>query len=503
MDHPQENQLILVTGATGYVGGRLVPRLLDAGYAVRVLIRDNANRLQGRAWHKKVDIAVGDVLDPSSLDGALAGVDTAYYLIHSMGGNGKFSRRDIQAAQNFSRAAADAGVQRIIYLGGLGDPDAALSEHLESRQQTGATLRQYGVPVTEFRAGMVVGSGSLSFEMVRNLVERLPIMIAPKWVFTISQPIAIRDVLNYLIADLENPSPEHEIIEIGGADQLPYVQMMMTYAHIRGLRRWIIRVPVLSPRLSSYWVHWMTPIPAGIARPLILGLKNEMVVRDNRARARFPDIEPLDYATAVGLALQHIHDGDIETLWSDAQSSSQFDERPVTLTQEQGMLIERRQQVVDAPPAVVYAEFSSLGGKKGWPPFTWLWNLRGALDRLIGGVGMRRGRRHPQELRLAEALDFWRVEKVVPDALLRLRAEMKLPGRGWLQFEAQPRKDGRTDLIQTAYFDSKGLLGLLYWYGIYPLHGLIFSRMIKTIAQNAEASFLEQEPASPSAEMTI
>ncbi len=495
MSDEQTKPLILVTGATGYVGGRLVPRLLAAGYPVRVLIRGNAQRLQGRPWHKAVDIATGDVLDPSSLPAGLAGVHTAYYLIHSMGGNGKFSSRDIQAAENFSRAAANAGVQHIIYLGGLGDPEASLSEHLSSRQQTGEALRAYDVPVTEFRAGMVVGSGSLSFEMVRHLVERLPVMVAPKWVFTISQPIAIRDVLSYLLAAMADPRPEHEIIEIGGADRLPYAEMMMIYARIRGLRRWIIRVPVLSPRLSSYWVHWMTPIPAGIARPLILGLKNEMVVRDSRAKARFQDIEPLDYATAVKLALQRIHEGDIETLWSDALASSQLDKKPVALTQEQGMLIERRQRTVSAPASVVFREFSSLGGEKGWPPFTWLWHLRGALDRLIGGVGMRRGRRHPRELRVGEALDFWRVEKVESGKLIRLRAEMKLPGRGWLQFEAQPRGDGRTDLIQTAYFDSKGLLGLLYWYGIYPLHMLIFSSMIENIAQSAEAAakIAEQE----------
>jgi uncharacterized protein YbjT (DUF2867 family) len=454
-----------------------------------------------------VDIAVGDVLDPASLPAVMAGVHTAYYLVHSMGGSGKFSSRDIQAADNFSQAAAKAGVQQIIYLGGLGDPETSLSEHLASRQETGATLRRHGVPVTEFRAGMVVGSGSLSFEMLRHLVERIPIMVAPKWVFTRSQPIAVRDVLSYLVAGLENPPGEDEILEIGGADIFTYAEMMMTYARIRGLRRWIIRVPVLSPRLSSYWVHWMTPIPAGIARPLIMGLKNEMVVRDTQAQERFPDIKPLDYATAVELALRRINEGDIKTLWSDAQASSQLDQKPVTLTQEQGMLIERRQLTVSAPPDVVFREFSSLGGEKGWPPFTWLWHLRGTLDRLIGGVGMRRGRRHPQELRVGEALDFWRVEKVVPDHLVRLRTEMKLPGQGWLQFEAQPREDGRTDLIQTAYFDSRGLSGLLYWYGIYPLHGLVFSRMIKAIAQKAEATAaitgIEQTTAGRSKEITL
>lgn len=482
----QINQpLILVTGATGYVGGRLIPRLLEKGYRVRVLVRGGVERLNGRSWQNQVEIAIGDVLDPASLSEVLSGVNAAYYLIHSMSGNKEFSQRDITAAQNFSQAAATADVKRIIYLGGLGDPDSALSEHLRSRQETGAALRQFGVPVTEFRAGMIVGSGSLSFEMVRNLTERLPIMIAPRWVYSRTQPIAIRDVLNYLISTLDAPESAGQTIEIGGADVMRNADMMQAYARIRGLRRFIIPVPVLTPHLSSYWVHWTTPVPASVARPLIAGLRNELLVRDASARALFPDIEPLDFATAVRLALARIEDGDIETLWSDAIASSQGDIKPVYLTQEQGMLIERRQKVVDAGTTDVFRAFSGLGGERGWPPFNWLWHLRGLLDRLVGGVGMRRGRRHPDELRQGEALDFWRVEKVEAGHLLRLRAEMKLPGRGWLQFEAQQQEDGRTNLVQTAYFAPKGLFGLLYWYGIYPLHGVIFSRMIEVVAQRA------------------
>ncbi len=376
-------------------------------------------------------------------------------------------------------------MQNIIYLGGLGDAGSNLSEHLRSRQQTGDALRQFAVPVTEFRAGMVVGSGSLSFEMMRNLTERLPVMIAPRWVYTKTQPIAIRDVLNYLISALQTPDSQGEIIEIGAPDVLTYADMMMSYARIRGLRRLIIRVPVLTPRLSSYWVHWMTPVSAGVATPLIEGLRNELIVRDQSARTLFPDIDPIDFATAVRLALARIEEGDIETLWSDAYASSQGDIKPITLTQEQGMLIERRLKHVDAPPSAVFRSFTALGGDRGWPPFNWLWQLRGAADRLVGGVGMRRGRRHPDQLRQGEALDFWRVEIVEPDRLLRLRAEMKMPGRGWLQFEANDREGGGTDLVQTAYFASKGLPGLLYWYGIYPLHALIFSRMIDDVAQRA------------------
>ena len=348
-------------------------------------------------------------------------------------------------------------------------------------------MRQFAVPVTEFRAGMVVGSGSLSFEMMRNLTERLPIMIAPRWVYTNTQPIAIRDVLNYLISSLEVPESQGKIIEIGAPDVLTYADMMMTYARIRGLRRLIVRVPVLTPRLSSYWVHWMTPVSAGVVTPLIEGLRNELIVRDQSAKRLFPDIKPIDFETAVRLALARIENGDIETLWSDALASSQEDITPTYLTQEQGMLIERRQVKVDAPPSAVFRSFSGLGGDRGWPPYNVLWQLRGALDRLAGGVGMRRGRRHPDQLRQGEALDFWRVELVESDRLLRLRAEMKVPGQAWLQFEAKTLENDRTQLIQTAYFAPKGLFGLLYWYGLNPLRSLILSGLIRELKEMAES----------------
>lgn len=488
---------ILVTGVTGYIGGRLVPLLLDAGYAVRVMVRGTATRLSGRPWYEKVEIVVGDVLEAASLNDALKDIDVAYYFIHSMSGHAEFRERDKEAAENFGRAAADEGVSRIIYLGGLGDPDTNLSEHLESRQETGDTLRQYDTPVTEFRAGMVVGSGSLSFEMVRHLTERLPVMIAPRWVFNRTQPIAVRDVLSYLLKAIETPESAGRIIEIGGSSVLTNAEMMHTYARIRGLRRSIIPVPVLTPRLSSYWVHWTTPVPAKVVRPLIAGLRNELIVRDNSAREIFPDIEPLDYETAVRLALKKLEEGQIETLWTDALASSKGDIPPVYFTEEQGMLIERRRMVVSAAPETVYRVFAGLGGKRGWPPYNWLWKIRGALDRLVGGVGMRRGRRHPEELRKGEALDFWRVEAVDRPNLLRLRAEMKLPGNGWLQFETKELEDGRTELTQTAFFASKGLLGLLYWYGVYPLHGPIFSKMIETVARRAEKISGELQVASP------
>ncbi len=482
----EDKPFILLTGVTGYVGGRLVLRLLEQGYRVRVLVRGGADRLNSYAWRDEVDIAAGDVLQPDGLVKVMEGVDIAYYLIHSMRGNDEFSKRDIQAAQNFSQAAAAAGVKRIIYLGGLGDSAGELSEHLRSRQETGIALSEAGIPVTEFRAGMIVGSGSLSFEMVRHLTERLPVMVCPRWVYVRSHPIAIHDVLNYLVAAIETPQSSGQIIEIGGADILTYEEMMKGYARIRNLRRLIIPIPVLTPRLSSYWAHWVTPIPASIARPLIKGLRYELVVHDNRAKEIFPDIQPLDYESAVILALRRIEEGQIKSIWSDALASSTGDVPPVYLTQEQGMLIERRQKQVNASPEMVFNIFSGLGGERGWPPFNWLWRVRGAIDRLVGGVGMRRGRRHPDQLRTGEALDFWRVETLQPARLLRLRAEMKLPGRGWLQFETGTNEDGQTELVQTAYFAPKGLSGLLYWYGIYPLHAVIFSGTIDEIVKRAE-----------------
>ncbi len=480
--------LVLVTGATGYVGGRLVPRLLEAGYRVRVMARDR-HRLEGRPWSDQVEVVEGDVLKPETLPAVMAGVTAAYYMIHSMQkalpGSGDFHQRDLQAARNFGAAARAAGVQRIVYLGGLGDPEADLSQHLRSRQETGAALREAGVPVTEFRAAVIVGSGSASFEMIRNLAERLPLMICPQWVYTKVQPIAIRNVLDYLVATLEVPESAGQVVEIGGTEVLTYGEMMLGYAAERGLKRFLIPVPVLTPRLSSYWVHWVTPIPAEIARPLIEGLRNEVVVRDDKALRLFPGIELLDYRTAVNRALAKLDAGEVETAWSDALVTSQGDIPPVTFTVQDGMMIERRQLLVDAPSASVFEAFTSVGGERGWPSFNWAWQLRGIMDRLVGGAGFRRGRRDPDDLRMGDALDFWRVEAVEQDSLLRLRAEMKVPGRAWLQFEAKPQADGRTLLVQTAFFAPKGLSGLLYWYSLYPIHGFIFQSMIENLGATA------------------
>jgi len=479
------SRLVLITGATGYVGGRLLPRLLEAGYRVRCLARDPA-RLEGRPWLEQVEVVEGDVLEPETLPAAMQGVDAAYYLIHSMSGSADFHERDLSAAGNFGDAAKVAGVQQIVYLGGLGDPDADLSQHLRSRQKTGEALREAGVPVTEFRAAIIVGSGSVSFEMIRYLTERIPVMICPQWVYTRVQPISIRNVLEYLIAALETPESRGEIIEIGGTDVLTYGDMMMGYAEVRGLRRVLLPVPVLTPRLSSHWVHWMTPIPADIARPLIEGLRNEVIVRDDKAHRLFPTIQPMDYQASVRLALTNLEASEVETAWSDALVTSQGDISPVVLTTQDGMIIEQRQRLVQATPAVVYRAFAGLGGERGWLYANWAWRLRGVMDRLIGGVGLRRGRRHPSEVRVGDALDFWRVEAVEPGRMLRLRAEMKVPGDAWLQFEIGPQSQGETLLLQTAFFAPKGLLGFLYWYVLYPIHGLIFSGMIRNLARQAE-----------------
>jgi uncharacterized protein YbjT (DUF2867 family) len=422
------------------------------------------------------------MLQPETLVSAMEKVDVVYYLIHSLGEGRHFSERDRDAARNCSRAAREAGVKRIIYLGGLGDPQEDLSPHLRSRHQTGEALREAGTPVTEFRAAVIVGSGSLSFEMIRYLTERLPVMICPKWVFTRIQPIAIRNVLDYLVAALTKTETEGLTIEIGGAGILTYAEMMIGYAGARGLKRSLISIPLLTPHLSSYWVHLVTPIPANIAQPLIKGLRNEVIVRDDSALRLFPEIQPLDYQTAIHLALELVGTREIETMWSDALSSSQGDSTPRTLTTQEGLIRERRQMRVAAPTASVYRSFAGLGGDRGWLYMDWAWQIRGIVDRLCGGVGMRRGRRDRDDLRVGDSLDFWRVEIVEPGRMIRLRAEMKVPGRAWLEFEARREPSGETLLVQTAFFEPKGLGGLFYWYALYPIHALIFSGLLKQIA---------------------
>ncbi|MBT8387727.1 MAG: SDR family oxidoreductase [Ignavibacteria bacterium] len=477
-----KTKMILVTGATGYVGGRLVPRLQEQGYKVRCLARD-ASRLKGR-W-EDVDIVQGDVLNKDSLQNVFREIDTAYYLIHSMGGEGEFSETDIRAAENFASAAKRQGVKRIIYLGGLGSYNEQLSKHLTSRIKTGDTLRKFGVSVTEFRAGVIVGSGSLSFEMIRYLTERLKFMITPKWVNTKTQPIAIRDVLHYLVDALTTMESKGEIIDVGGEDVLTYKDLMNIYAEVRGLKRYFIKVPVLTPKLSSHWIGLVTPLPSRIAKPLVDGLKNELICKSDKAKKMF-NFTPISYKQAVEHALQRNKEGTTKTVWFSAYSSGIKDKAtPVHLTQKEGMIIEKRETLVNANLESTFEAFTSLGGKNGWYA-NFLWGIRGYIDLLFGGVGLRRGRRSETELLPGDPLDFWRVEAIEKNKLLRLHAEMKLPGEAWLQFEVENAGMNRSTLTQTAFFEPKGLLGLLYWYPIYPLHGIIFGGMIKAIKRAAE-----------------
>jgi uncharacterized protein YbjT (DUF2867 family) len=473
---------ILVTGASGYIGGRLVPRLIAAGHHVVCLARD-PERLTGRDW-PGVDILQGDVCDEASLDRALKGADAAYYLVHSMTvGDRSFAERDRLGAERFGAAARRAGLARIIYLGGLGFDETPLSTHLSSRHQVGAVLRASGVPVTEFRAAVVVGSGSISFEMIRCLTERLPLVLAARWGTTRCQPIAISNVLDYLTRCLDEPRSVGRIFEIGGPDVLPYADMMKGYAAVRGLRRYVVTVPVFMPRLSSYLVDLLTPIPAAYSHPLIEGLQDDVVVRDPSARDVF-DVVLIPYLEAVRRATEHTQEGDVETYWANAHTG---EHAGVTLRVTGGMVLEERRVESTASPDEVYAVFAGIGGRRGWLYADWLWQARGLIDRVLGGVGMRRGRRTPDDLRPGDALDFWRVEAVEPGKLVRLRAEMRVPGLAWLQFEAHPQPTRGTLLIQTAFFEPHGLFGLAYWHGLYPIHQLIFSGLARAIVAGAEA----------------
>jgi uncharacterized protein YbjT (DUF2867 family) len=470
---------ILVVGASGYIGGRLVPLLAARGHELTLMARDPrplAARFAGTR------VVGADLLEPDTLPPAVAGIELAFYLAHSMGGGeAGFAERDRRAARNFAGAAAQAGVGRIVYLGGLGDDEADLSHHLASRHEVGSELAAHGIPVTELRAAIVIGSGSASFETLRHLTERLPLMITPRWVSTRCQPIGIRDVLDYLVATVDHPEVGG-IVEIGGPDVLSYGAMMMTYARLRGLRRLMIPVPVLTPRLSSYWVGLVSPVPAAIARPLIEGLRNEVIVR-NPGPARRLGVSPAPYREALQLAIDRTDRHAVESTWFDAIAPPDRASLPAVESRE-GMIIDRRARSVRATPERVFAVVERVGGAAGWPYGNLLWRLRGLVDRAVGGVGMRLGRRDPDELRVGDALDFWRVEEVRRPTLLRLRAEMKVPGRAWLQFEVVPAAAG-SRLLQTAFFEPKGLPGLAYWYVLYPAHALIFRGMASELARRA------------------
>ena len=490
-----DGALVLVTGATGYIGGRLVPRLLDAGYRVRCVAR-SLDKVRARPWAGRdgVELVQADVEDEAALGEALRGCTAAYYLVHSMIVAGAdYAERDRVLATTFGRAAAAAGVGRIVYLGGLGEEGSHLSAHLSSRREVEAALADGGVPVTTLRAAMIIGSGSASFEILRYLVERLPVMVTPRWVGTESQPIAVRDVLHYLVACLQVPETAGRAIDIGGPDVLPYRELMQVMAAALGLRRRVIvPVPVLTPRLSSLWIHLVTPVSSRIARPLAEGLRNPVVCRDGEAQRLMPH-ERLPARGAIAAALGRLEAGEVETSWSDAG--------PVPGDPDWAggtVFIDRRTVEVGASPAEVFAAVCRIGGRHGWYGADALWRLRGRMDRLVGGPGLRRGRRDPERVAFGDALDFWRVVGVEPDRELRLRAEMKLPGEAELDFtlEATDGESHRTRLVQTARFKPRGLAGLAYWFAVKPLHAVVFDGMLAGVRREAErAATAHQAPA--------
>jgi uncharacterized protein YbjT (DUF2867 family) len=470
-------RLVLLTGATGYVGGRLLRALEERGERVRCLSR-RPGVLAGRVG-ARTEVVGGDVRRPETLTSAFDGVDTAYYLVHSMTAATPFVAADRSAAEVFAAAAHAAGVRRIVYLGGLGS--GRLSPHLASRQEVGRVLRDSGVPTVEFRASIVLGSGSASFDMLRALVERLPVMITPRWVTSRSQPIAIEDVLAYLLAALDLDGDRSVVYEIGGANAVTYRELMLEYARQRGLRRLLLPVPFLSPRLSSLWLTLVTPVHAGIGRDLVESLRNDTVVHDTSALQDF-GVRPRTVAEAVARALQNEDRAIAETRWSDEAVAP---EQPFGGRRFGSRLVDVRARTIPRPPAIAFAPVQRIGGSVGWYYARPLWGMRGLLDALVGGPGLRRGRRDPVGIRVGDTIDFWRVERFEPDSVLRLRAEMRLPGRAWLQFEVAPAQGGGSILTQTAIFDPAGLAGLAYWYGLWPVHRVIFEGMARRIAAAA------------------
>jgi len=470
-------RLVLVTGATGYVGGRLVPALVDRGYRVRCLVR-RPNEARSRL-PRDAEVVGGDLRDRATLGPTMAGVDTAFYLVHALASGGDLWREETEAARNFATAAESAEIRRIVYLGGLA-AEGAVSPHLATRQEVGRILRATRVVTIEFRASIILGSGSLSFELIRALVERLPVMVTPKWVSREAQPIAIEDVIAYLLGSIEIPVDGSEQIEIGGGDRASYRDLMREYARRRGLHRAMVKVPVLTPWLSGLWLALVTPLNARIGRQLLEGMRSDSVVTSNRARELFPQIRPRGYREAIRRALANEDREFAETHWSDAMSSG------VPAKSWHGVRfgarrIDSRAVDLDTSPVQAFAPVARIGGTSGWYYANALWRLRGLIDLAAGGIGLGRSRRHPEQLRPGDSLDFWRVEAVEPNRLLRLRAEMRLPGRAWLQFEVTG--DGPVVLRQTATFEPAGLFGLLYWYSLYPLHAAMFKGMLAAIAR--------------------
>ena len=487
----REGKPIFITGASGYIGGRLVPRLLDAGYHVRCLAR-SPKKLESRAWasNPRVQIVTGDVADTATLIDALQGCGSAYYLVHSMLASGdEYAEQDRRLAKGFAAAAAASGIERILYLGGLGETGQGLSEHLASRREVEQALASTAIPVTVFRAAMIIGSGSASFEILRYLVERLPLMVTPRWVRTENQPIAVRNVLHYLIAALEVPETIGQTLDIGGSDVFSYREVMRIMAEeLRLPRRLVLPVPVLTPRLSSLWIHVVTPLSARIARPLAEGLRNRVVCRDDLAQRLMPQ-RLLSVREAIHAALGTEEEGQVETSWSDAGVIPGDPDWAGGTT-----YVHSEATTIQASIEQVFQTVCSIGGRNGWYAADFLWKLRGVMDQLIGGPGLRRGRRSATEIQYGDALDFWRVTGIESSKRLELRAEMKVPGVATLEFLIEPHGE-RSHLTQIARFQPRGLLGILYWYAVMPLHGIVFRDMLLGIRRVAEADEMHQQSA--------
>jgi uncharacterized protein YbjT (DUF2867 family) len=480
---------ILVTGASGYVGGRLVTALLEDNAKIRVFVRDR-NKAQSHSWASQVEIAVGNASDYQSTVNALKDVHTAFYLLHSINLGPNFDKIESEMARNFAKAAQECGVKQIIYLGGINN-DAKTSKHLSSRANTGKELATTSVPVIELRAGIIIGSGSASFEMLRHLTHRLPVMTTPKWVMNKTHPIAIRDVLWYLRKTATLEKPVSGIFDIGGPEVLSYADMMQKFAKLSGLRRrLIIRVPVLTPKLSSLWIGFVTPVPTSLARPLVGSLISEVVADPNKSIDSIipkPKEGLIDVEGAISLALSHVSSNTVKTRWSDATTQTAPWQKAQSDPDWAGeaLLKDTRSRITDASMENLWVAIEEIGGDNGWYGADFLWYARGVMDRMIGGVGLRRGRRDPIHLRVGDSLDFWRVESLIPGQSLKLYAEMILPGKAWLEFRIKKLPNGQSEVTQEASYSPRGLGGQLYWYAVLPLHTFVFPTMIRNLIRSA------------------
>ena len=469
-----DKKLVLVTGATGYIASRLIPELLERGYRVRCLVRQSL-RLKTRTWFPYVEVIRGDVMKPTTLVPAMEGVDTAYYLIHNMSSGHGYTSLELDGAQNFSSAAEQADVGHIIYLGGLADPQLDIPAHMRSRIETGEKLRFGNVPVTEFRAGVIVGPGSISFEMIRFMTELLPVIVGPGWLQNMSQPIAVQNVIDYLLVALDNPAGQGQVFEVGGPDRMTYADLMLTYGRLRGLQRRLVTLPGIPLWFMAMGVAMMTPVPASIARPLVDGLGSDSLVQDETARRIFPNVSLIGYEDAVNIALGQLRPNRLEPAWTDC-------DRPVKFMKHEGFFIDHNCDEVNAPPEKVFQVISAMGGKNGWLYANWLWTLRGWLDRIVGGPGMR-GRK--DTLKVGDVLDCYRIEALEEGRLLRLHSELKVSGEGWMEWRVET-EDGVTRVSQTGFFAPHGFWGFAYWIALSPIHRLVFRGLIRAIVRLSE-----------------